>query len=214
MSWSAQQIKAAQTHLRKSDAVMKGVIKAVGPFTLRVDRQRFAVLVKSIVSQQISTAAATTILGRLQQAIGETAISAQAILDLDQETLKGCGLSSRKCQYLIDLANRVESGALTLDQLGRCNDETVIEQLTQVKGIGRWTAQMFLIFSLGRLDVIASDDLGLRSAIMRLYDLSELPDRPTFENVASVWRPYASVASWYCWRALDLGLTPAELPTG
>jgi DNA-3-methyladenine glycosylase II len=93
---------------------------------------------------------------------------------------------------------------VSLRDIGRCSDELVIQRLTQVKGIGRWTAQMFLIFALGRLDVFPEDDLGVRSAIRNLYGLSELPDRQTSRTIAEVWRPYASVASWYCWRSLEM----------
>lgn len=212
MVWSAQQIKEAQTHLRKTDLTMKAVIKAVGPFTLRPNRDRFGVLARSIVSQQISTAAANTISERLLEASGGGPLTPAGILALTPDQLRACGLSGRKAEYLCDLASQIESGSIELNQLGRCDDETVIDRLTEVKGIGRWTAQMFLMFSLGRLDVVAHDDLGLKTAIKNLYGLEEHPDREAFETVASPWRPFATVASWYCWRALELGLEKANLP--
>ena len=193
---------------------MRAVLKAIGPFTLRPQRDRFAVLVRSIVSQQISTAAAATILGRLQDLFPDRAITATRLLETPVEDLRSRGLSARKVEYLTDLASKVDRQELDLTRIGRCSDEGIIEQLVEVKGIGRWTAQMFLIFSLGRLDVVAPDDLGLRAAMKSLYGLEELPDRARFEAIAEPWRPYASVASWYCWRAIERRLDRDSLGLG
>ncbi len=113
-------------------------------------------------------------------------------------------MSRQKAAYLLDLARRTRSGELRFDRLSRMSDERVIEELTQVKGVGRWTAEMLLIFSLGRLDILPCDDLGVRKAIQQLYDLADLPDRNQCEAIGQPWRPYASVASWYCWRSLEL----------
>jgi DNA-3-methyladenine glycosylase II len=113
------------------------------------------------------------------------------------------GLSQQKAAYVLDLAERVNSGELQLARLSRLPDDAVIEALTQVKGIGVWTAQIFLIFSLGRLDVLPHDDLGVRMAIRNLYGLDELPTKEVSHKIAARWRPYASVASWYCWRSLE-----------
>ncbi|MEO7403126.1 MAG: DNA-3-methyladenine glycosylase 2 family protein, partial [Burkholderiales bacterium] len=118
--------------------------------------------------------------------------------------LRAAGLSAAKASYVRDLSDAVVSGRVVLRQIARKPDEEIIEELIQVKGIGRWTAQMFLIFSLGRLDVLPVDDLGVRVAIRDLYGLVELPDNKTSERVAESWRPYASVASWYCWRSIPL----------
>jgi DNA-3-methyladenine glycosylase II len=118
--------------------------------------------------------------------------------------LRLVGVSPQKAAYLLALVRHVNEGMLELRTIGRLSDEQVIQQLVQVKGIGRWTAQMFLIFSLGRFDVFPHDDLGVRSAIRLNYGLSELPDKATSHAVAQSWRPYASVASWYCWRSLEL----------
>ena len=114
-----------------------------------------------------------------------------------------CGVSVQKAGYLRDLASRAASGTLPLDRLGRLGDEEIIERLTAVKGVGRWTAQMFLIFSLGRPDVLPHDDLGIRNAIRRLYGFAGPPTRGEMDQVAEPWRPYASVACWYLWRSLE-----------
>jgi DNA-3-methyladenine glycosylase II len=120
------------------------------------------------------------------------------------DQLRSVGLSPQKASYIADLAHKVNGGTVELRQIGRLSDERIMEQLTQVNGIGRWTAQMFLIFSLGRLDVFPHDDLGVRTAIRNRYGLADLPDKETAFAIAAPWRPYASVASWYCWRTLDL----------
>jgi DNA-3-methyladenine glycosylase II len=186
---------------------MKAVLKKIGPFTLKLERNRLQALIRSIVSQQISTAAARTILTRLQEATGGHPFSTAAIAAMNVDSLREIGISRQKAGYLLDLCHHVESGELNLNQLHRLDDEAVIETLTQVKGIGRWTAQMFLIFSLGRLDIVAPDDHGLKTAQMRLYGLEALPNKETFFEIAELWRPFASVASWYCWRSLELNLT-------
>jgi DNA-3-methyladenine glycosylase II len=119
------------------------------------------------------------------------------------DELRLAGLSRQKASYLVDLATHVFEGRLNLNRIGRLSDDAVIESLIEVKGIGVWTAQMFLIFSLGRLDVLPHGDLGVRMAIQRLYGLDELPDRETCHRIAEPWRPYASIAAWYCWRSLE-----------
>lgn len=123
---------------------------------------------------------------------------------LTEPQLRSVGLSRQKASYLLDLAQKTLNGTVRLDRMGRLRDEAVIEMLTQVKGIGRWTAEMFLIFSLGRLDVLPVDDLGVRAAIKDLYALDDLPDKQTCIEIAAPWRPYATIGSWYCWRSLDL----------
>lgn len=198
-----QQIQQAISHLRSSDRVLRKAIDRVGPFTLRLQRDRFGTLVRAIISQQISTAAAKTIRERLVALIAPEKISPASLAELDVEQMRTVGVSNQKARYLSDLAGKCLDGSLRLNHLGRLGDEQVIEQLTQVKGIGRWTAEMFLIFSLGRPDVLPCDDLGIRSAIRNLYRLDDLPDKPTCHEIAAPWRPYASVACWYCWRSLE-----------
>jgi DNA-3-methyladenine glycosylase II len=197
-------ICSAVRHLRKHDVVMRALIDAVGPFTLRPERNRFWMLVRSIISQQISLGAARAIRNRLEQLVAPEKVTPESLLRFRPEQLRSAGLSPQKTAYILDLASKTHDGTVRLRTIGRLPDEQIITQLVQVKGIGRWTAQMFLIFALGRLDVFPHEDLGVRAAIRNLYGLDELPDRATAERIAAPWRPYASVASWYCWRSLDL----------
>ena len=204
MKLTPAHIQTACRHLRDADPVMKTIIDAVGPYTLRFERDRFGLLVRSIVSQQISTSAARAIRRRLQEFAGLEGLTAQNLARFRIEDLRSVGLSPQKASYVADLAAKVNDGTVDLRRIGRLPDEDVVETLIQVKGIGRWTAQMFLIFSLGRPDVFPHDDLGLRTAIRDRYGLDDLPDKTTSHAIAAPWRPYASVASWYCWRSLDL----------
>jgi DNA-3-methyladenine glycosylase II len=193
---------------------MKAMIDAVGPYTLRFDRDRFGLLIRSIVSQQISTHAARAIRKRLVELAGPRGITAANLARFTASQLRSIGLSWQKASYVADLAGKVNDGMLDLRRIGRLSDEQVVSQLTQVKGIGRWTAEMFLIFSLGRPDVFPYSDLGVRTAIRDQYELKELPDRETSCAIAASWRPYASVASWYCWRTLDLARKTDTVATG
>ena len=202
--WTQTDIRKARRHLRAADPVMKNIIDAVGPFTLGLERDRFRMLVCSIISQQISGSAAASIIRRLRKLAGPGGLKAANLARFTVEELRSVGLSPQKATYVTDLVHKVNDGTVKLQQIGRLTDEQVIEHLIQVKGIGRWTAQMFLIFSLGRLDVFPHDDLGVRSAIRDNYGLDDLPDKPTAIEIAEPWRPYASVASWYCWQSLDL----------
>jgi DNA-3-methyladenine glycosylase II len=197
------EIQQAIRHLRKSDPVMRDVIRKAGPFTMQLHRNRFRALVFSILGQQISGKAAASIRARLIEYLKPNQISPQSIARLTPEELRSVGLSGQKASYVLDLATRVAEGELRLDRVARMSDQDVIESLVQVKGIGVWTAQMFLIFSLGRPDVFPHDDLGVRSAIRNLYGLDELPNKEISHKIATPWRPYATVASWYCWRSLE-----------
>lgn len=210
MPFIAQQVRAARLHLQKSDPVMKSLLTKHGPFTAKAKTDRFGTLVSSIISQQISTAAASTIKQRLHQAIMDragkktlTTVSADDLLQFDLDSFREIGISRQKATYLIDLATKVSEGKLELKKLGRLDDEQIIEQLIEVKGIGRWTAQMFLMFSMARLDVLPIDDLGIKNAVQRQYNLEEFPSPKQIEEIASPWRPYATIASWYLWRSLE-----------
>lgn len=204
MKLGADDIRKARRHLRAVDPVMRAIIDAVGPFTLRFERNRFGMLVRSIISQQISTAAARSIRQRLQDLVGPKGLTAEKLARLTLDELRSVGLSPQKASYLADLASRVNDGAVDLRQIGRLSDARVVEQLTQVRGIGRWTVEMFLIFSLGRPDVFPYDDLGVRITLRDRYGLADLPDKAVGLAIAAPWRPYASVGTWYCWRALEL----------
>jgi DNA-3-methyladenine glycosylase II len=194
----------ALQHLCAKDRVLRKVIDSVGPFTLRVERRRFAMLVRSIISQQISTGAARSIRKRLEDLVAPDDLTEASIGCLSVVELRAVGVSPQKAGYLVDLAQKVSTGDVNLSHIGRLSNESVIGELTQVKGIGRWTAQMFLIFALGRLDVFPHDDLGVRTAIRELYGFDELPDKSECLEIATPWSPYESVASWYCWRLIDL----------
>ena len=200
---SAAEIERGVRHLRKSDPILRDVIRRAGPYAMKLKRDRFQALVYSILAQQISGKAAAAMRKKLEDLAGPEGLTPRRISALSFEELRGAGLSRQKASYILDLAQRVHTGTLTLDRLARCSDDTVIESLIEVKGIGVWTAHMFLIFSLGRLDVLPHGDYGVRSAIQKLYGLEDLPDRETCHRIAERWRPYASIASWYCWRSLE-----------
>jgi DNA-3-methyladenine glycosylase II len=204
-------VKTAIAHLRRNDPVMKDVIRRVGPFALRLRRDRFQTLVRSILSQQISGYAAQAIRARLEALVAPQGLSPENLAALSLVQLRAVGVSPQKGKYLLSLATKVRDGELRLNAIGRLSDERIIEQLVQVKGIGVWTAQMFLIFSLGRPDVLPCDDLGIRQAIRKLYGLADMPDKATSLRIAEPWRPYASFASWYCWRSLEVANDLAEV---
>jgi DNA-3-methyladenine glycosylase II len=190
-------------HFRRHDPVLHGVIRQVGPYGLKPSRDRFGMLVKSILSQQISIRAARAIRGRLEALVGSKRFTPEAIVSLSPEQLRAVGVSPQKASYLLDLAGKVHRGEVHLARLSRRTDEEIIAELTQVRGIGRWTAQMFLIFALGRPDVFPIDDFGIRSALIRLYDLADQPPRARLLEIGRRWSPFASIGSWYCWRYLD-----------
>lgn len=204
MAMKPETIETALRHLRKADRVLGRVIDQVGPFKLTLERDRYRMLVRSILSQQISTSAARAIRTRLEELIAPDKISPDAIARLTPEQLRAVGLSGQKAGYVMDLTQKVLAGEVKLQRLGRMTDEEAIEELVKVRGIGVWTAQMMLIFSLGRLDVLPHDDFGVRAAIRNMYGLADLPKKAECHSIAECWRPYASIASWYCWRSHEL----------
>ncbi len=203
MATHAERIRVAVRHLRKCDPVMREMIDRVGPCTLKLKRDRFALLAWSILSQQISTAAARTIRGRVEALVAPERITPQSLLALSVEQLRGAGVSARKAEYLQDLALKAGDGTIRLHRVGRMSNEEIIRELTQVRGIGRWTVEMLLMFSLGRLDVFPVDDLSLRNAIAASYPVSPSPGKAELLELAARWSPYETVASWYCWRILE-----------
>lgn len=200
---SPEVIERAQLHLRKSDPVLRDLIDRTGPCTMRRSRRYFQSLARAIVAQQISSKAAKSIWIRLRNAARPRQLTAEFVANMSHDELRALGISPQKASYLHDLAARIQDGSLQLHRLSRYPDEDVIEQLIAVKGIGVWTAQMFLMFSLGRLDVFPHGDLGIRTAIRNLYGLSELPDRKSSEPIVEVWRPYTTIACWYLWRSVE-----------
>ena len=195
----------ARRFLMRRDAVLGAAIKRIGPCAL-ASRQRpdhLSALVGAIVSQQLSTKAAATIFGRFLALFPEGEIpGAAAIAALDDTALRGVGLSGQKVGYLRDLSARIIDGRLRLEELHALHDDEVIERLTAVKGFGRWTAEMFLMFRLHRPDVLPAGDLGIVKAVQRLYRLRKTPDAKRILKIGEAWRPYRSVASWYLWQTL------------
>lgn len=199
--------RSALAHLRRADPVLAAIIDRVGPYRLEVKRTgtHYDALVRSIVFQQLSGRAAATIHRRFLDLYPGRRAHAELVLETADERLRGAGLSRQKIGYLRDLSARVADRSLPLAHLGRLPDEAIIEHLTQVKGIGRWTAQMFLMFRLGRPDVLPELDLGVQNAIRKAYGLKARPGPQEVLRIGSAWRPYASVASWYLWRSLENG---------
>jgi len=195
----------AVSALKQSDPILAVVIDRVGDCTLEQTQHSGDLLYslsRSIISQQLSTKAASAIHHRFL-ALYSGVPTAQEILDTADEDLRGVGLSRSKVLYMRDLANHVLNGLPTLTDLETIDDETIIQTLTQVKGIGRWTVQMMLIFRLHRWDVLPVDDLGIRTGIRRAYQYSDIPNKAAIEELGKVWQPYRTIASWYLWRSLE-----------
>jgi DNA-3-methyladenine glycosylase II len=199
--------RPALRHLRAADPVLATVIRRVGPCLLVPNRKgtHFEALVRSIVYQQLSGKAAATIHARLRALYPDGRLRPAAILATEPERFRAVGLSRQKLGYLVDLAERAESGVLSLARLDHLPDEAIIERLTTVKGIGRWTVQMLLLFRLGRPDVLPDLDLGVQNGIQRAYGLARRPTPREVIEIGQPWRPWASVATWYLWRSLDVG---------
>jgi DNA-3-methyladenine glycosylase II len=200
-----QDYRRAQRLLARRDPVLSELIKQHGPCGLAAAQRtdHFAALTRAIVGQQLSTKAASTIYARLIALMPGGTPTAAALAALSDEQLRAVGISRQKAAYLRDLAERVHSGSLNLDALDAMSDEEVITALSQVKGIGRWSAEMFLIFRLHRPDVLPLGDLGIVNAVQRVYRLRKRPTAERIRRLGEAWRPYRSVASWYLWRSLD-----------
>ncbi|HVQ44375.1 MAG TPA: DNA-3-methyladenine glycosylase 2 family protein [Candidatus Saccharimonadia bacterium] len=193
------QIAAAEAELQRLDPVLGAVIATQAPLNRLRAGAYFGNLVRSIVSQQISVAASASILARIQAA---TDLDPARVIAMSPDDLRALGLSRSKAGYIHDLAEHFVRDAAVFDHLDQLPDEAVIDELVGVKGIGVWTAQMFLMFTLGRLDVFAPDDVGLQRAIVRLYGLAAVPPRAELDRLADAWRPYRTVASWHLWESL------------
>ncbi len=198
--------RKALNHLKSVDPVMADVIAQVGKCTLepRTEWTHFDALVRSIVYQQLSGKAAATIHGRVLTLIGDGAEAPSRIVATSHEALRGAGLSTAKANYVRNLADHVLDGSLPIDSLDAMDDAEVIEALTQVKGIGRWSAQMFLMFRLGRPDVLPELDLGVQKGIQKAYRMRKLPTPAQVLKRGARWSPYRTVAAWYMWRILEV----------
>lgn len=193
----------ALIHLRSADPRMGELIDRVGDYTIEFRPPEFATLARSIVFQQLSGKAAGTIFGRLEALLHPAPITAGGLASLSDEQLRGAGISPQKAKYLRSLAERTLDGTVRFEHLPTLSDDDVIAHLTAVKGIGVWTAHMFLMFALQRPDVLPTGDLGIRNAMHKFYRLRAAPPPAKMERIAKPWRPYASVACWYLWRSLD-----------
>jgi DNA-3-methyladenine glycosylase II len=198
--------RRALRHLRQADPVLGRLIAQVGrcEFRLRTDGAHFDHLVRAIVYQQLAGKAATTIYGRVQALYGGRPPTPAELAGTSAARLRRAGLSRQKLGYLKDLARRVARGRLALDALESLADEAVIDALTAIRGVGVWTAQMFLMFRLGRLDVLPVQDLGIQKGMLRTYALRRMPGPAQMERIAAGWSPYRSVACWYLWRAAEM----------
>ncbi len=201
--------EAAVAHLRGADPALARVIEAVGPFTLEPRDGSFRNLSRAIFFQQLAGPAARAIMNRVLAALGtdeERFFAPEQLLGATDEQLRGAGLSRQKTAYLRDLAEKFASSQLREDDFAALDDEEVIQRVSSVKGIGRWTGEMFLIFTLGRPDVLPVDDLGVRRGFQITYALGELPKPEEMQRIAEPWRPYRSMGTWYMWRSLGVAL--------
>lgn len=195
----------ARRLLLRRDPILAALIRRHGACGLAAAQRadHFSALVRAIVGQQLSTKAAATIHRRLVDLVEGGQTTPASVACLDDAQLRAVGLSRQKSAYLRDLCEKVESGAVRLEALERMSDDEVIEELTKVKGVGRWTAEMFLMFRLHRPDVLPVGDLGIVNAVAKVYGLRKKPSAARIMKIGEAWRPYRSVASWYLWRSLD-----------
>lgn len=198
-------MQEAQKHLSEADPVLAGLITAYGDCTLQPHTDYYRELVDSIISQQLSVKAGRTIFNRFLDLFGGEMPTPAQIIAIDTEALRGVGCSYAKASYIKDLAVHIENGRLDLAHIATLPNEDVISQLVAVKGIGEWSAHMFMIFSLGRTNILPTGDLGIRKSIMVLYGFSALPSPQEMMSLSlqNGWAPYESVASWYLWKSLN-----------
>jgi len=196
-------MRKAINHLKKSDPVLRGIIERIGPCRMEYGPPEFSSLAEAIVYQQLNGKAAVTIFKRFTELAGEP-LTPERILKLSDEQLRSVGLSKQKSAYLKDLAAKTRDGLLDFAKLLELPDHEVVKHLTQVKGIGVWTAQMFLMFTLKRPDVLPTGDYGVQAAIKKHYRKRKLPKPHIMERIAKPWEPYRSIACWYLWKSLDV----------
>jgi DNA-3-methyladenine glycosylase II len=190
-------------HLKKSDPVMAAIIERVGPYRLSYNEPTFHTLAESILYQQLNGRAAATISGRFTAAAGDP-LTPKGIFKLTDAEMRAVGLSRQKTAYLRDLSEKTNAGLLEFERMPKMSEEEVIAHLTQVKGVGVWTAHMFLMFSLRRPDILPVGDYGIQAAIKKFYKKRKWPKAAVMEKIAKPWSPYRSIACWYLWRGLDI----------
>src|SRR5579862_2816227 len=193
-------MRKAIRHLQAADPVMGGIIARVGAYRIEFREPGFQTLVKSIVNQQLSGRVAQVIFTRLLAAVPGGVLTPEGILALRPAKMRAVGLSKQKTLYIRDLARLTRDGRLDFVQLSELPDSEVIARLTQVKGVGVWTAHMFLIFALRRTNVLPSGDLGIRAAVRKAYGLAEMPKPAQVEELGQRWHPFCTIATWYLWR--------------
>lgn len=200
-----EQLNRAEIHLANNDKKLAAVIKSSGSCTIKPHTDHYGELVSSIVGQQLSTKAASTIWKRVLDLFDGKMPTPEQLIIINDQVLRDAGLSWAKVKYVKDLAEHILDKRLDLDRATTMPNEQLIEQLTAVKGIGEWSAHMFMMFGLGRLDILPVGDLGVKKAIMIMYGLDKMPDPETILSIANKnsWHPYESVASWYLWQSLD-----------
>jgi DNA-3-methyladenine glycosylase II len=196
--------KEAAEYLRQADPMLQPIIDAIGPCTFRPHTDYYQELVDSIISQQLSVHAARSIEGRFRDLFGGGFPSAEQILSTDVETLRGIGFSYAKGRYVLDLAQHIVDGKIQFDYFDAMSNDEIIQELTVVKGVGVWTVHMFLMFCMGRTDILPVGDLGIRNGIQKLYCLEDAPTPLQISELAQKnhWHPYESIASWYVWQSL------------
>jgi 3-methyladenine DNA glycosylase/8-oxoguanine DNA glycosylase len=191
----------AQRQLCRSDPILAGLIRSIGSCTLDPGGEPFPTIAQAIVGQLISTQAARTVFARLLALMGEAGLTPQAVLAHSLDDLRAVGLSGNKVASLREVALRASDGRLPLDRLPDLDDETITATLTDIKGIGPWTANMVLMFHLGRPDILAVSDFGLRAGVRDLYGMEALPSVAQLTQIAEPWQPWRSIATWYLWRS-------------
>ena len=196
-------MRKAINHLKKSDPILRAIIERVGPCRMEFGEPVFHSLAEAIVYQQLNGKAAVTIFNRFTALAGEP-VTPEGILKLTPENMRTVGLSKQKSSYLFDMAERASRGEIDFARLPDLTDEEVIKHLTQVKGVGVWTAHMFLMFTLKRPNVLPTGDFGVQMAIKKHYGKRKLPKPLQMEKIARPWEPYRSIACWYLWRSLDI----------
>ena len=187
----------------KKDPKLVKIINQVGDYNLKITKNRYQALVEAIIAQQLSGSAAESILNKFKKLYKSKFPKPIDVIKTSDSKLRLAGLSKMKILYIKDLSKKIETNQLNIKKISTQNDENVIEQLINVKGIGRWTAEMFLIFSLGRLDILPVGDLGLKKGIQLMYSFNELPNEKDIEQLAESWRPYRTIATWYLWKSLQ-----------
>jgi len=196
-------MRKAVVHLKKSDPVLRAIIERVGPCRMEFGPPEFHSLAEAIIYQQLNGKAAVTIFKRFAALAGEP-LTPEGILKLTPEQMRAVGLSKQKSSYLFDMAERAQRGELDFTKLPNLSDEEVIKHLTQVKGVGVWTAHMFLMFTLRRPNILPTGDFGVQMAIKKHYRKRKLPNPALMEKIAKPWEPYRSVACWYLWKSMDI----------